>query len=257
MSSPEQLSAIIGIAVFLGGTLGLVLQWVLPESLLSGGPKDMIGAVVGLLTLLCALVMGLLIWTAYGVYAGQNAAIQSLATKVLQVDLALADYGPDALGERVNIRESLRDTIEEIWDSRESNTNFVANNFEAALTSLRKEEDPLESLRPATDKQTQDLAVARAALDAIAQARLQMAFALTSPVSYPLILIVAGWCATLFLGYALTTKSHPMTMAPVVVGACAVATAFYLILDLSRPYSGIFNVSPAPLEQVLAVMGKE
>jgi hypothetical protein len=70
MSSPEQLTAIIGIVVFVGGMRGLVLQRFLPESLLIGGPKEMIGAVVGLLTLLCALVMGLLIWTAYGVYAG-------------------------------------------------------------------------------------------------------------------------------------------------------------------------------------------
>ena len=136
-------------------------------------------------------------------------------------------------------------------------TNFVANNFEAALTSLRKEEDPLENLHASTDKQTQDLAAAKSALDALAQARLQMAFALTSPVSYPLILIVAGWSATLFFGYALTTKSHVMTIFPIVVGAFAVATAFYLILDLSRPYSGIFRISSAPLEQVLAVMGRE
>ena len=30
-----------------------------------------------------------------------------------------------------------------------------------------------------------------------------------------------------------------------------------MILDLSRPYTGLFRASPAPLEQVLAVMGKE
>ena len=36
-------------------------------------------------TLLSALVLGLLIWTAYGVYAGQNTAIQTLAAKVLQL----------------------------------------------------------------------------------------------------------------------------------------------------------------------------
>jgi len=30
-----------------------------------------------------------------------------------------------------------------------------------------------------------------------------------------------------------------------------------LILDLSNPYSGLFRTSPAPLEQSLAVMGKE
>ena len=42
-----------------------------------------------------------------------------------------------------------------------------------------------------------------------------------------------------------------------VVGAIAVASAVYLILDLSDPYSGAFRTSSAPLEQVLAVMGKE
>src|SRR5271167_1920848 len=136
--SAEKFAFAVAVAVFAGGAVGLILQRLLPERFTTGGPRDMIGAVVGLLTLLCALVMGLLIWTAYGVYAGQNAAIQSLAAKVLQLDLALADYGPDALSERVSIRESLRDTIEEIWDSRESDTNFVANNFEAALSSLRK-----------------------------------------------------------------------------------------------------------------------
>jgi hypothetical protein len=39
--------------------------------------------------------------------------------------------------------------------------------------------------------------------------------------------------------------------------AQAVASAFYLILDLSSPYSGLFGASPAPLEAGLAAMGKE
>jgi hypothetical protein len=30
-----------------------------------------------------------------------------------------------------------------------------------------------------------------------------------------------------------------------------------LILDLSNPYDGLFRASPAPLEQALAVLGKE
>src|SRR5208282_6871215 len=107
--SPEKFAFAVGVAVFIGGSLGLILHHVLPEKHVTGGAKDMIGAVVGLVTLLSALVLGLLIWTAYGVYAGQNAAIQTLAAKVLQLDLALADYGPEALSERVSIRESLLD----------------------------------------------------------------------------------------------------------------------------------------------------
>src|SRR5271167_4846528 len=94
--NPEKFALVVGIAVFVGGSLGLVLHSIVPEKHLTGGSKDMISAVAGLLTLLSALVLGLLIWTAYGVYAGQSAAIQTLAAKVLQLDLALADYGPEA-----------------------------------------------------------------------------------------------------------------------------------------------------------------
>jgi hypothetical protein len=94
--NPEKFALVVGIVVFAAGSLGLALHRVVPEKHLTGGSKDMIGAVAGLLTLLSALVLGLLIWTAYGVYAGQNTAIQTLATKVLQFDLALKDYGPDA-----------------------------------------------------------------------------------------------------------------------------------------------------------------
>ena len=58
--------------------------------------RDLIGAVVGLLTLFSALVLGLLIWTAFSVYSGQNLAIQR-AAKAMQLDLALTDYGSEAV----------------------------------------------------------------------------------------------------------------------------------------------------------------
>jgi hypothetical protein len=255
--SPEKFAMSIGLAVFLGGVVGLLLQRVLPEHSTSGGPRDMIGAVVGLITLLSALVLGLLIWTAYGVYAGQNTAIQTLAAKVLQLDLALADYGPDALPVRTELRQTVGKTIDEIWGANQSDRDFVANNFAAAVRNLRTREKALEDLHPSTDAQKQALAVASSTVEAIGQARLQMSFALASPVSYPLILIVVGWGVALFCGFGLMAKGHVMSLIAVIVGAIAVASAVYIILDLSAPYSGLFRASSAPLEQVLAVMGKE
>ena len=55
----------------------------------------MTGAVVGLMTLLLALVLGLLIWTAYGVFSTQKASVQTLAITDLKLDEALQDYGPE------------------------------------------------------------------------------------------------------------------------------------------------------------------
>src|SRR5271170_2885371 len=135
--NPEKFALVVGIAVFVGGSLGLVLHRVAPEKYLIGGSKDMIGAVAGLLTLLSALVLGLLIWTAYGVYSGQNLAVQTLAAKDLQLDLALADYGPDATPLRTLIREQIGKTIDQIWRADASDRNFVADNFAGAVQTQR------------------------------------------------------------------------------------------------------------------------
>lgn len=255
--SPETFAVAVGLAIFAAGVIGLILQRLLPDTSTTGGPRDMIGAVVGLLTLLSALVMGLLIWTAYGVYSGQNLAIQTLAAKVLQYDLALADYGPEAKDLRLQVRQALASTIEQVWRADESDNEFAAHNFAAAIKSLRNRDEALDKLTPTTDQQKTALAAAKAMDDSIGQSRLQMSFALTSAVSYPLVLIVVGWAAILFCGFGLMSKGHTMSVVCVLVGAIAVASAVYLILDLSSPYSGVFRASSEPLEQVLAIMGKE
>jgi hypothetical protein len=239
------------------GLLGLFLQRALPEHHTTGGSRDLIAAVAGLLTLLCALVTGLLIWTAYGVYSGQNLQIQALASKVMQLDLALSDYGPEANPARARIRDGLGKTIDQVWGASESDSNFAANNFAAAIQSMRAQEKSLAGLHPSTDEQKRALAAAASASDAVGQARMQMSFALSAPVSYPLLLIVVGWVVCLFCGFGLTARGTVTSVIALAVGSIAVASAVLLILELSSPYSGLIRTSSAPLEQALAVMGKE
>jgi hypothetical protein len=247
----------VAVAMFAAGLLGLFLQRVLPEQHTTGGSRDMIAAIAGLLTLLCALVAGLLIWTAYGVYSGQNVQIQALASKVMQLDLALADYGPEANPVRAQLRDGLAKTIDQVWGANVSDSEFAANNFAAAIQNLRGRDRALTELHPSTDGQKQALAEATSASDALGQARMQMSFALTAPVSYPLVLTVVGWVICLFCGFGLTSRVTAMSVIALAVGSIAIASAVLLILDLSSPYSGVFRASSAPLEQALAVMGKE
>ncbi len=86
---------------------------------------------------------------------------------------------------------------------------------------------------------------------------MQMAFALTAPISYPLLLIVVGWVVCLFCGFGLMSRGTATSVIALAVGSIAVASAVLVILELSSPYSGVFRASAAPLEQALAVMGKE
>jgi hypothetical protein len=255
--SSEWFAFLVAVAVFAAGLIGLLLQRVLPEQHTTGGSRDLIAAVVGLLTLLCAVVTGLLIWTAYGVYSGQNTQIQSLAAKVMQLDLALSDYGPEANPARAQLRDALAKTIDQVWGANESDSNFAANTFASALQNLRAREKVLRDLHPSTDEQKQALTAALSASDALSQARMQMSFGLSAPVSYPLLLVVIGWVVALFWGFGLTARATFTSVIALGIGAVAVASAVMLILELSTPYSGQFRASPEPLEQALAVMGKE
>ena len=255
MGAAEKFACAVALAVFAGGAVGLMLQRLLPDEFTTGGPRDMIGAVVGLLTLLSALVLGLLIWTAFGVYSGQNLAVQTLAVKVLQLDLALADYGPEASGARA-LRQDLAKTIDAVWNADLSDTEFAAHNFAAAIDNLRHQDGLLKSLDPSTDDAEAGAGAAKQTIDLIGQSRLQMSFALYGAVSYPLVYVVVGWGVALFCGFGLMSKGNAMSVVALVFGALAVASAIYLILDLSSPYSGLFRASPAPLQQVLAQMGQ-
>ncbi len=121
-------------------------------------------------------------------------AVQTLAAKVLQFDLALADYGPEATPLRLQLREGLGKTLDEVWAADQWDANFAGEQFRRGAAEHARAAKPLWlSCIRRHDEQTQALAAARAAGDAIGQSRLQMSFALSAPGLYPLMFTVVGW----------------------------------------------------------------
>jgi len=205
------------------------------------------------MTLLLALVLGLLIWTAYGVFSTQKTSVQTLAITDLKLDGALQDYGPEAAeGHRI-LREGIKNTIAEIWKNSDDEL-AVFHKFGYARANLKARLALLNTLQPASDQQTAAKTEATQAAIAIDQTLAQMTLALVDPISYSLIGIVVAWAAFLFCGYGLLSKRHPMSYVVLVIGAMGVASAIYLIADLISPFSGVFVVSPSPLVDVLKVV---
>ena len=209
----------------------------------------MTGAVVGLMTLLLALVLGLLIWTAFGVFSAQKASVQTLAITNLKLDEAFQDYGPEAAEGHKILRDGI--TIAQIWGDSDADEEAVIHKFGYARAYLKARIAYLNTLQPASDQQTAAKAEAIQAATAIGQLRTQMTLALVDPISYSLISIVVVWAGFLFCGYGLLSKRHPMSYVVLVVGALGIASAIYLVADLISPYSGVFVVSPEPLVDVL------
>ena len=88
-------TVIVGGLTLASGLLGFLIQWLVPVQALTDG-KGMFGSIIGLVTVLLALVLGLLVWTSYGVYTKQVDETQSLGPVILQLDFALERYGPNA-----------------------------------------------------------------------------------------------------------------------------------------------------------------
>ena len=177
---PLILAAIVFAVVFVGGAIGLELQRALPASFTTGGPKDMTGAVVGLMTLLLALVLGLLIWTAYGVYSTQKVAVQTLAISVLKFDEALQAYGPEAAEGRRILREGIKNTIAEIWGG-DDDEDAVIHKFGYAMAYQKERLTYLDTLQAESEQQKAAKSEATQAAIAIGQTRTQMTVALSIP----------------------------------------------------------------------------
>src|SRR5271155_4020609 len=149
-------AASAAVLVFVSGILGLWVQTLLPEAHTSDRSRDIIGGVVGLLTLLLALVLGLLIWTAFGATNTQKTELQLLSARALEFDLEMKQYGPEAERARELMRTEIVWAHEQFW----GDASAMAAAYEASYRNMGSMSDFLSGLDPTGDKQKQLLAAA-------------------------------------------------------------------------------------------------
>src|SRR5271157_5425073 len=244
------ISVVVTGVIVAGGLVGLALQRVLPEHYTMERARDMIGGVVGQLTLLLVLVNGLLIWTAYGVYSTQQTELQTLVARALEFDLEMRQYGPEADEARNILRTDLVWAHEQFWGDDTSR----AAAYEASYKAMGNLNKFLDSLEPKTPAQTNLLAAARTNYAFIGEQRLLMSLQAATPVPWPLVYAVTFWSCLMFGSMGLLSKLSPMSVAMLVLGSASIGLAIFLILEFSKPYTGSIRVSPAPLEQAILAL---
>ena len=96
----------VGLTTFAASAAGMGLQHLVAPDVLTAS-KGAVGAMVGLVSLLLALVLGLLVFTAFSVFTSQQSEAYSLGPVVADIDLALEQYGPEGVSGRAGLRASL------------------------------------------------------------------------------------------------------------------------------------------------------
>jgi hypothetical protein len=248
----------IGVALlaFASGVAGLYLQKLLPEPHSVERSRDMIGAIVGLVSLLLALVLGTLIGSAYAFYSTQKSEMETMAARSVQLDLALAEFGPETAPARARMKETLQGVRQMVWGDSSGQNVAPDLSVAAPLAHLRALDEYVASLDPKTPAQRQFAAAAGGHASAIEQTRLLISMQLASPISWPLVVIVVSWALILFCGFGLLSRINATTLAAVAFGAFAVGSALFLILELSHPFTGLFRIPSGAFDEMLASLNK-
>jgi ABC-type antimicrobial peptide transport system permease subunit len=235
------------------GVAGLFLQKLLPQQHTMDRSRDMIAAIVGLISLLLALVLGTLVASAHSFYVTQESEMEAFSVRALQLDLALAEYGPETAPMRSKMKEMYMDIRKMLWGG-DANAALRALSVTAPLQHLEGMDEYVASLDPKTSAQRQYMASAGSDAAAIEHTRLLMSLQLVSPVSWPLVVIVVSWAMILFFGFGVLSRINATTLVALGFGAFAVGSALFLILELSQPFTGVFRAPPAAYDDMLAAL---
>jgi hypothetical protein len=246
-------SIAVAAITFAASVVGMFLQWTVPADVLTAS-KSSVGAMVGLVTLLLALVLGLLVFTAFSVYTTQQTEAQSLGPVVIELDVLLEQYGADVAGARTGLRDALGRARRRFFGDVKRGPQ--AHTFEETRATMHWMNTYFDRLDPPTERHRQLLTSARDLAKKFAETNMLMARQLTNPFPPYVLAVVVCWAAALFLGNGLAAPPNAITVLAHLAGAIAIGSAIFLILELSQPYTGLIRLSSAGLDRMLEVLGQ-
>jgi hypothetical protein len=237
------------------GYAGLALQTMLMDKHRTGETKGVIGQVSGLVSLLLALVLGTLIGVSWAYFSTQRTNLENFSAQILRLDQSLAQFGPETKPMRDRLKEGIEKAYATIWGGGAIDPALLT--VEPALVNAEAMTGYLATLQPKTDAQKAALASANTYAGMVEQSRLLISLQIASaPVSWILVAILVFWTAALFFAIGLYAEANAVVITAITFGGLSIAFAIFLILELGMPYTGLFKVSPAALEQTIQFIDK-
>jgi|SRR5271166_6384116 len=246
-------AAIVALATFVSALIGFGVHWMLPAAYVVES-KGMVGSVVGLVASLLSLVLSLLIWTSHGLFTNQQAQLQTIGRAIIQLDLALADYGSEAASGRALLCEHIKRLRARLWEDGVEGRRFILH--DALPKDIQGMRVFLVLLQPGNAEQRHILDTARDLFATIIETQLTIIRSLIDRIPNLLLNVVLGWSCVLFFGYGLLSAIDALTVVLAALGAVSVASAVFLILELSDPYTGMFRMPHDALDRVIAILTK-
>jgi len=246
------ISWIVFACVFGGALTGMLLRTVLPAHHLNPESKDVVKLGMGLIATMAALILGLLVSSTKGSYDTKGSELAEMSAKVVLLDRLLAHYGPETKEARGLLRSNVVQFLDQAWSGDSARPSHVGPRASGADTLY----DKIQALAPQNDAQRSIKAEALSVGVALGQTRMLIFAQSGSSISTPFLVMVIFWLAIIFLSFGLHAPPNATVVTALFLCALSVSGAIFLILELDRPFSGLIQISSAPLSNALAQLGR-
>jgi hypothetical protein len=254
MTDSQTIFLISAGCIFGGALLGLFLSRVLPAAHLRDSSKDTVKVVTGMIATLAALVLGLLISSANTSFDAVDTAITQSAAKVILLDRALANFGPETKEAREHLRSAVIARIEMFWPGE----NTKASGFEGfeRTTTLETLQTTIRALAPTTDLQRE----LRTEADKLSSEMLETRWLLIAQAQHTIpttfLVVLLFWLTMLHISFGLLAPRNATAITMLLISALSVSGAILLILEMNQPLDGMIKASSAPLHKALEHVGR-
>jgi ABC-type amino acid transport system permease subunit len=234
-----------------GAVLGSFLRDVLPKEHISDESRDIVKVALGLIATLAALVLGLLVATASSSLDTKVQEVQQAAAKIILMDHNLRQFGPQGSEARNHLRQSVIAAMRASPSSAKAATPGLP--LAAAIEQFQHQ---LRMLSPTNEEQR----LLRMRLVQLGQEVAQTHWLLVeqgeSSIRTPLLVVLIFWLTVLFAGLSLLSPRNKTVTAVAVLCALSVSSAIFLVLEMDRPFDGLFRISDEPLKNALAELNR-
>jgi hypothetical protein len=244
------LSGIIFVLTLGGIILGTLLRRALPKHHLNSHAKDAVRLGAGLTATIATLVLGLLIAAAKGSFDTQTSQVRQITANLILLDNILAQYGPETRAIRGQIRTTIDPFADGLWREKEAvttrpvETNAAAERVYLEIHKLSPHDDLQRLLKTRAVQISNDLAQVRFLL-----------FVESENLIAKLFLAVLGfWLIIIFASFSLFSPLNWTVFTCLFLFAFSAASAIFLIMELSRPFTGLMMISSAPLRNALGTI---
>ena len=245
-------AAIVFACLFGAGLLGMRVRAILPETHLNPDTKDAVKVGMGLVATMAALVLGLLVASTKGAYDAQKGEVTQMAAKIVFLDRALANYGPETAETRDLLRRSVGSAINRMWPDRKISQTAQ---LDPSATSGEAFFNSIQQLSPQNDAQRSLKSQAVQVTTDVGQMRWLLFEQTESSISVAMLIVLIAWLAIIFTSVGLFAPPNGTVIVALMLSALSVAGAIFLIMELDMPFDGVIQISPAPMRNALNHLG--